>query len=129
MKNLLVLTAVLESATGLALLLAPALVASVLFGVGLDAPIALVVARIAGAALLALALACWLSRDDGRSRSAVGLVSALLLYNVAATAVLIHAGLGLKPSGIALWPAVAAHVALAFWCIACLTSSRGRVGI
>jgi len=117
MKNLLVLTAVFEFATGLALLLAPALPASLLFGVGLEAPIGLIVARIAGAALLAIGLACWLARDDGRSRSALGLIAALLLYNVAATIVLIHAGLGLKLSGVALWPAVAAHVALAIWCI------------
>jgi hypothetical protein len=124
MKYLLILTAVFESATGLALLLAPALLASLLFGVGLDAPIALVVARIAGAALLAIGLACWLARDDGRSRSALGLIAALLLYNLAATAVLIHAGLGLKLSGIALWPAVVAHVALAVWCMACLRPAR-----
>ena len=124
MKYLLVLTAVFESATGLALLLTPALLASLLFGVGLDAPIGLIVARIAGAALLALGVACWLARDDGRSRSVLGLIVALLLYNVAAAVVLIHAGIGLKLSGIALWPAVAAHVALAFWCMACLRPTK-----
>ena len=118
------LTAVFESATGLALLLAPEIPASLLFGVGLDAPIGMIVARIAGAALLAISLACWLARDDARSRSALGLIAALLVYNVVATVVLIHAGLGLKLAGIALWPAVAAHVALAFWCIACLRRSR-----
>jgi hypothetical protein len=124
MKYLLGITAVFESATGLALLLAPALVASLLFSVGLDAPIAFVVARIAGAALLALGLACWLSRDDGRSRSVLGLIAALLLYNVAATVVLIHAGLGFKLSGIALWPAVGAHVTLALWCLVCLRPTK-----
>ena len=120
MKYLLGLTAVFESATGLALLLAPALLASLLFGVGLDAPIGMIVARIAGAALLALGVACWLARDEGRRRSILGLIVALLLYNVAAAVVLIHAGIGLKLSGAALWPAVLAHVALALWCIACL---------
>jgi hypothetical protein len=124
MKYLLILTALFESATGLALLLAPAFVTSLLFGVGLDTPIAWVVARIAGAALLALGLACWLSRDDGRSRSLTGLIAALLLYNVAATAVLVHAGLGLRLTGIALWPAVATHVALAFWCMASLRPAK-----
>lgn len=124
MKYLLILTALFESATGLALLLAPAWVASLLFGVGLEAPIAWVVARIAGAALLALGLACWLSRDDGRSRSLIGLIAALLLYNVAATAVLVHAGLGLSLAGIALWPAVATHVALAFWCMVSLRPAK-----
>jgi riboflavin transporter FmnP len=124
MKYLLGLTAIFESATGLALLLAPALLASLLFGVGLDAPIGLVVARIAGAALLALGVACWVARDADRSRSVLGLVAALLLYNVAATVVLIHAGIGMKLSGVALWPAVMAHVALAFWCMACLRPTK-----
>jgi hypothetical protein len=124
MKYLLVLTAIFESATGLALLLTPALVASLLFGVGLDAPIGMVVARIAGAALLALGVACWLARDEGRGRSVLGLIVALLLYNLAATVVLIHAGFGLNLSGIALWPAVVAHVALAFWCMACLRPTK-----
>ena len=126
MKYLLGLTAIFEAATGMALVLAPSLPVSLLFGVGLDAPIGLIVARIAGAGLLALGLACWLARADGRSRSARGLVAALLLYDVAATAVLIHAGLGLKLSGIALWPAVVSHVALAFWCIACLRITRAQ---
>ena len=68
--------------------------------------------------MLALGIACWLGRDD-----AVGartLVAAMLLYNTAAAAVLIHAGLGLGLSAIGLWPAVVLHLTLAIWCIACL---------
>lgn len=126
MKYLLILTAVFEASTGMALVLAPSIPVSVLFGVGLDAPVGVIVARIAGAALLALGLACWLVRDDNRSRSARGLIAALLLYNAAATVVLIHAGLGLKLSGIGLWPAVLLHVALALWCIACLRPTMAQ---
>jgi hypothetical protein len=115
-KTLLIVTAAAETATGLALLGLPSLVASVLLGALLDAPAALVVARVAGAALLALGVTCWLARNS----AAAGLIAAMLLYNTAAVAVLAHAGAGLRLIGMGLWPAVALHVALAIWCIACL---------
>ena len=119
-KKLLIMTALLETATGLALLLSPPLVAAVLLGASLDAPAALVVGRMAGAALLSLGGACWLARNDGPNRALRGLVAAMLLYNCAAVAVLANAGAGVRLVGVLMWPAVALHSALAGWCIACL---------
>jgi hypothetical protein len=118
LKLLLAITAVLESATGLGLLLGPAMVARLLLGTTLDAPAAVTVARVAGAALLALGAACWLSRDNGRA-----LVVAMLFYNVAAVAVLAHGAVGLALSGSGLWPAIGLHTALAGWCAAALKSN------
>ena len=130
-KKLLIVTALLETATGLALLLSPPLVAAVLLGASLDAPAALVVGRMAGAALLSLGGACWLARNDGPNRALRGLVSAMLLYNCAAVAVLANAGAGVRLVGVLMWPAVALHSALAVWCIACLrngpVNAAGRV--
>jgi hypothetical protein len=117
-RNLLTVTAFAEAGVGLTLLLSPPLVAGLLLGVSLDAPAALIVGRIAGAALLSLGGACWLARDDGPSRARRGLVAAILLYNCTAGAVLAIAGGGLKLVGVLMWPAVALHAVLAVWCIA-----------
>ena len=121
MKRLLVVTAVLEAGTGLGLLIVPSVVAQVLLGGTLDAPAAVTVARVAGAALLALGIACWLARADGRA-----LVVAMFFYNVAAISVLAYAALGLELSGIGLWPAIGLHTALAVWCAAALMSLSYR---
>ena len=91
-----------------------------LLGAALDAAPALIVGRIAGAALLSLGVACWLARDDGPSRALRGLVAAMLLYNCVAVAVLANAGAGMRLVGVLMWPAVALHAGLAVWCIACL---------
>jgi len=118
MKKLLVITAIIEAGTGLGLMAASSTLARVLLGAPLDGPVALTVARVGGAGLLTIGIACWLARNDGRA-----MVVAMLFYNVAAVAVLAHAALGLELSGIGLWPAVALHTALAGWCAVALKST------
>ena len=130
-RKLLIVTTLVETPIGVMLLLSPSLVARFLLGVSLDAPAALIVGRIAGAALLSLGGACWLARDEGPSRARRGLVAAMLLYNCAAGAVLANAAAGLRLGGVLMWPVVALHAILAVWCIACLRSgpvkAPGRV--
>ncbi len=74
------------------------------------------VARVGGAGLLALGVACWFARGDTQSRAARGLVAAMLLYDVAAAGVLAFAGIGFGLQGVALWPAVVLHAVMAVWC-------------
>ena len=115
-RNLLIVTAAAEAATGAALIAAPAALASLLLGASLVSSGAMTVARVAGVAMLSLGLACWLARDEGRTPAGRAIVAAMLLYNVAVAALLAHGGLALGLDGIALWPAALAHVALAAWC-------------
>ena len=119
-RRLLIVTALVEMPISLLLLFSPALLVPLLLGASLDAPAALVVARLAGAALFSLSGACWLARDDGPSRARHGLVAAMLLYNCAAVAVLATASAGARLVGVLMWPAVALHAGLAVWCIASL---------
>ena len=126
MSRLLKLTAIIETATGLGLTAVPAIVVRLLLGADISGA-SMPLGRVAGAALLALGVACWLARDDTQSRAARGLVVAMLMYNIAATAVLAFAGISLGLHGVALWPAVVLHAAMGVWCVACLRRSSNNV--
>lgn len=122
---LLIVTAVGEAGTGLALLLVPSLALALLFGNDGAAPETLLVARVAGAALLAVGVLAWPARGmsgDPGPRVLVG----VLLYDVSAAVLLSHAGLVLPRHGPALWPAVGVHAALAGWSVLCLAPGQRR---
>jgi hypothetical protein len=101
MMRVLILAAVGEAATGLALLIVPSLVGRLLLGEELTG-IAIPVARVAGIALIALGVACW----PGPPR--VG----MLIYSAAVTLYLAYGGLAGALTGILLWPAVLLHATL-----------------
>ena len=88
----------MEAAAGLALIVAPSLVAELLIGSDLSAPGA-AVGRVAGFGLCGLAL----------SRSARG----LFLYNLLAALFFLYLGLRAELVGPLLWPAFALHGCLA----------------
>jgi hypothetical protein len=119
-EKLLIVTGFLEVGTGLSLLLLPAVPLALLLGLSVSAPEALLIGRVAGAALLALGVASWLARYDQHGPTQTGLLTGILVYDVAAAVLLAYAGLVLSLVGVALWPAVVAHTALAVWCAACL---------
>jgi hypothetical protein len=116
-RNLLVVTAVLEAGAGLGLVVAPEFVLRLLFGLERAAVEALLVSRLAGAALVSISIACWAARADGCDPAQLGLVAGLLVYNVAAAALLAWAGAALQLQGIALWPGVGLHVVMTCWCL------------
>jgi hypothetical protein len=101
MKGLLAAAAAGEAATGLALMLMPSAVGQLLLGTELTGEAA-DVARVAGIALMALALACW----PGPPRLG------MLAYSTAVAAYLAYLGMSGTASGALLWPAVGLHVIL-----------------
>jgi hypothetical protein len=129
MKTLQTVTAIIEAGAGLALLAVPSMTASLLLGTPLDSSAAVNLVRVGGAAILALAVVCWLARRDAQSLASRDLIVAMVFYNFAVAAVLAFAGLPDGLHGVLLWPAVVFHVAMGAWCVTSLmrkiTGSRG----
>jgi hypothetical protein len=117
---LLLVTALTEGATGLLLLAWPAVPLALLLGVEHAALETTLVARLTGAALFAFGLLCWPERSDRRGGTRLRLLAGVLTYDVAAAALLAYAAWSLNLGGVALWPAVVLHAALAAWCSVCL---------
>ena len=110
MKKLLHVAAVIEAATGIALMIHPPLVTRLLLGDGVSgAGIAL--GRVAGFSLLALGLACWPGVDSAEAKSPA--LRGLLTYNLLATIYLVYLGIG-RLVGSLLWPAVVIHAVMTF---------------
>ena len=127
MKLLLSISAIVEAVAGLTLLLIPTVAASALLGVTVDTPGDLVTARIAGASLIALAVACWRARNGERGSPAIGVVEAMLFYNFAAGMVLIYAGIRLELRSALLWPAIVLHLGLGLGCLTNLWFTRRKL--
>jgi len=102
MKKVLVITAISEAVTGLALLVVPSFVGRLLLGVELTG-VAIPVARVIGIALVALGVACW---PGGTA------LTGMLTYGSLVTLYLAGLGLGGEWVGALLWPAVALHAVL-----------------
>jgi hypothetical protein len=129
MKLLLIITAIVEGATGVALLLIPSVAVSILLGAPLDTPTGLVAARIGGAAIIGLAIAGWQARNGERGSPANGVVEAMLFYNFAAALVLVYAGIRLELRSALLWPAIVFHLVLGAWCLLNLWLTRRRLNV
>jgi hypothetical protein len=126
MKLLLIIAAVIEAIAGVALLLLPTVAVSALLGVPLDTATGLVAGRIAGAALVALAIACWQARNGERGSAATGVTQAMSFYNFAAAMVLVYAGTRLDLRSALLWPAIVLHLGLGAWCVLQLWFTRRK---
>src|SRR6185436_2452028 len=127
MKLLLIIAAVLEATAGLSLLLIPTVAVSALLGAPLDTATGLAAGRIAGAALVALAIACWQARNGERGSAATGVVEAMSFYNFAAAMALVYAGTRLDLRSALLWPAIVLHFCLGVWCVSNLWFTRRKL--
>ena len=102
-KKLLALAAVAEAVMGLALLVYPSIVASLLLGLDDLVGAGVVIARVTGIALIGLGVSCW---PGGTA------LAGMLSYSVVLTLYLAGLGFGGAFVGVLLWPAVMLHAVL-----------------
>src|SRR5271165_4292828 len=107
-RMLVMVSAAIEAATGVALIAVPDLVARLLLGTGLSGS-GVAVARVAGFGLLSLAIACW----SGGADTSPHATRALFLYNLLAGLYLGFLRVGGEFAGYLLWPACIVHVLIA----------------
>ena len=99
-KKVLILAAIAEGMTGLALLVVPSFVGRLLFSEELTGA-GMLAGRVTGIALIALSVACWPGPP----------VAGMLTYSALVTVYLAYLGFaGL--TGILLWPVVLLHLVL-----------------
>jgi len=101
MKKVLILAAVSEAATGAGLLIVPTLVGRLLLGVEFSG-VSIVLARVAGIALVSLGITCLPNRMSP--------FRGMLAYNALMVVYLIWVGIHGEWVGALLWPVVVLHV-------------------
>lgn len=114
---MLTFAAVLEAATGMALLVVPSVVGRLLFGrefTGVVIP----VARVLGIALIALGVCCWPGSTP---------LSGMLSYSALATLYLLYRAIGGEWVGPLLWPVVVLHGVLTALLARAWFQSRARL--
>jgi hypothetical protein len=124
LRLLMIVSGGVEAAFGAWILIVPLVVIGILLGTEADAS-ALALARLLGAATLALGIAALLARDALRSGGGLAAAYGLALYNVPAAFLIFWtasvAGLG----GGALWGAGLFHAAMGALFVYALASRRG----
>ena len=113
MNPALVFAAIGETLTGAALLIIPAWIGRLLFGVELT-DVAAIAGRVAGIALVALGIACWPGTQ----------LIGMLTYSAGITLYLAYVGLAGGLTGILLWPVVVLHLILTALLMRALSGDR-----
>ena len=109
LRNILAFAALVEGATGLALITDPAIVIALLLGAG-EPGLGITIGRFLGIALLTLGLACWPSRRYAAGDSKT--LQAMLAYNLLAALFLAYVSTVGHLGGLLLWPCVIEHAAV-----------------
>lgn len=123
LKLLLTLSGGLELLAGLLALITPVTVMAALLGGPVD-PIAVVLARLFGAGVFALGLACLKARHAAVSPAGLAVSIGITAYNLLAAVVLIWSAAESDLGGLLLWGAGIAHAALGLLFVSALMTEE-----
>jgi hypothetical protein len=105
-KTFLIYSAIIEALTGIGLIFAPSLVASILLKTVLSSSLEKLLALVAGAAISSVALGAWISRNTVDSSV---IIKSLFLYNSVITIILLYSIFSLGFGGFILWAVILFH--------------------
>jgi hypothetical protein len=123
LRLLLTLCGGLEILAGVAALIIPGPMLSLLLGGPVD-PIASVLARLFGAGVFALGLACLKARSDVASPAGLAVSLGITAYNFLAAVVLLWTAAESGLGGTLLWAAGVGHAALGLLFVSAIVKSR-----
>jgi len=123
LRLLLILSGGLEILAGLPALITPGPLLSLLLGGSAD-QIASVLARLFGAGVFALGLACVKARHDVASPAGLAVSIGITSYNVLAAVVLLWTAAASGLGGLLLWGAGIAHAALGLLFVSALMTEE-----
>ena len=122
LKKILAFAAIVEIGTGLALMIDPRIVVSMLVGPNTPAE-EIPMGRLPGIAILALGLACWPSGASAEGGSPA--FRGMLVYNALIALFLVYLFKVGHLGGVLLWPAVVLHAAVALVLIGSRRPAQG----
>ena len=123
LRLLLTISGGLEALVGVLTLISPTMIVALLLESALDS-IGAVLARLFGAGVFALGLACLKARDDGGSPAGLAASIGMTSYNVLAAVVLLWAAAGLGLGGLLLWGVGIGHAVLGVLFVSALVTAN-----
>jgi hypothetical protein len=121
MKKFITLTAISEGLTGIALIAIPNTIVLFLLGKPTIGPEGKITAMLAGAAILSLAVICWMLRETPGLQK---LVKGMLFYNCGIIAIAIYGVIWYGLTNVGLWFVMFAHAVLSVWGLITLMNKR-----
>ena len=123
-QRLMAISSGFEAATGLLLLIAPSFLTRLLIGSDIEGA-AIIIAAIAGLALISLAIACWPTSE----RAGLGSYAGLLVYDLLVALLLLETLATSAADGLLLWPAILIHLVLTVLIALALIGARRRPAV
>jgi len=123
LRLLLTISGGLEALVGVLTLISPTMIVALLLESALDS-IGAVLARLFGAGVFALGLACLKARDDVGSPAGLATSIGMTSYNVLAAVVLLWAAAGLGLGGLLLWGVGIGHAVLGVLFVSALVTAN-----
>lgn len=114
MKLLLKSTSIIEGLTGLAFIFIPNVLTNVLLGLSITEVSGLILSMVAGAALLAIAIVCWLISE---STNAMALVKGLMFYNITVVGIVLYSSIHFSVNTVAFFTIAGFHFVYGIWCL------------